>query len=262
MDAVKIIPVKSLHFLYHELRPVPSSYSYVMECAEFERHGALFAQLRRSGQDCLRPELTFDDGHCSNYEFALPILQRHGLQAQFFITAGWSGTRVGFMAWQELRALLAAGQGIGAHGWSHKLLTHCNEAELHRELVEARQRLEDGLGTAVTVMSLPGGRANPRVLQACWQAGYKKVFTSVPQTAGPSTQGEQTIVGRVNVRNGVRLAWIEEVLRPRSGVLAGLERQDRLKRGAKTILGDRLYARVWGLLNRSEPELDPEVVSE
>ncbi len=253
--------MKSLHFLYHELRPAPSDYSYVTECAAFERHCRLFAQLRGARVDSLRPQITFDDGHCSNYEFALPILQQHGLQAQFFITVGWSGKRTGFMDWKELRGLHASGQAVGAHGWSHKLLTRCSEIELHRELVDARQRLEDGLGSAVLAMSLPGGRANARVLQACWQAGYRKVFTSSPQPADSILPAEKALVGRVNMRSGASLQWLEELLRPGSGLLASLERQDRLKRGARVLLGDRVYARLWSVLNRSEPESDLQAFS-
>jgi peptidoglycan/xylan/chitin deacetylase (PgdA/CDA1 family) len=246
--------MKSLHFLYHELRPEPSTYSYVVECAEFDRHCELFSSLRRA-PSTLQPEITFDDGHRSNFEFALPILQRHNLRARFFITSGWIGQRAGYLDWDELCALHAAGQSIGAHGCTHMLLTHCTDSELDRELTGARQRLEDGLGAAVTTMSLPGGRGNPRILEACWKAGYTQVFTSVPRAAEMPAPPRST-VGRLNLRGGTNTAWLQQVLTPKSGLLARLERKDRLKSKAKTFLGDRLYARLWAVVNHEEPETD------
>jgi hypothetical protein len=48
--------------------------------------------------------------------------------------------------------------------------------------------------------------------------------------------------------------WMKRVLDPTSGVLADLERKDKLKGALKNVLGDTLYARLWSLVNRSEPE--------
>jgi hypothetical protein len=52
----------------------------------------------------------------------------------------------------------------------------------------------------------------------------------------------------------MNVAWLERVLDPASGILEGLERKDKLKSVAKSVLGDTLYARLWGLVNRSEGE--------
>jgi hypothetical protein len=242
-----------LFLLYHELRPLPSSYSYALECAEMDRHCELFASLRQRDSAALWPEITFDDGHRSNYEHALPILQRHGLDAHFFITAGWIGERAGYMDRAELRALHSAGQPIGAHGWSHKLLTHCSPQELDQELGGARKLLEDCLGQPVTTMSLPGGRMNRRVLEACWNAGYTEVFTSIPQTV-PAVRPPRSTTGRLNIRSGISLSALEDLLQPGSGALVRLQRQERLKGAARSVLGDSLYARLWAMLNRQESE--------
>jgi hypothetical protein len=246
-------PQERLYLLYHELRPSRSDYSYVVETETFERHVDLFLELRKRKGPGLLPEVTFDDGHISNCEFALPILQSHAIQAWFFITVGWTGQKPGYMDWQQLRALHEAGQQIGAHGWTHTLLTHCSPAELQKELVDARLTLEDKLGTSITTMSLPGGRANRRVLTACHEAGYTQVFTSIPkaepQPAGPT-------VGRLNIRGDMTLEWIERLFQPDSGVLSSLERQHQMKATAKTLLGDRLYEKLWAIFNRQEPEID------
>ena len=248
-------PPARLYLLYHELRPSRSSYSYVVETGEFERQVNLFLKLRETGGPGLWPEVTFDDGHISNFEFALPILQTHAIKARFFITVGWTSRRSGYMGWQELRALHQAGQHIGAHGWTHTLLTHCSARRLHSELVDARLTLEDKLGTSITTMSLPGGRYNRRVITACREAGYKQIFTSIPK-AEPEPTG--LTVGRLNIRGDMSLEWISRLFQPGSQVLSGLERQYQMKAAAKSLLGDRLYEKLWAILNRQEPETDPE----
>ena len=92
-------PPRGLHLLYHELRD-GSEYSYVCETTTFERHIDLIDRLRKA-EGNLRPEVTFDDGHISNYEVALPKLQSRGIAARFFITVGWAGKKPGFMGWRE-----------------------------------------------------------------------------------------------------------------------------------------------------------------
>jgi peptidoglycan/xylan/chitin deacetylase (PgdA/CDA1 family) len=193
--------MQSLHLLYHELRPDKSRYTYVTTCDEFATHCALFARLQAaSGEDRMRPEITFDDGHVSDFRQARPVLDRFGLRATFFITAGWTATRAGYMDWAQLRTLRAEGHRIGAHGMTHQLLTACSAVELDRELRGARAKLEDGLGAPVRSLSLPGGRANGRVLRACRETGYTEVFTSEPRAEvmdlHPETVGRLNLVGR------------------------------------------------------------------
>ncbi len=244
-------PLHRLHFLYHELRPCGSEYSYVVETEKFNQHIDLFAQTRKVENGGLWPEVTFDDGHISNYEYALPALLSRGLIAHFFITVGWTESRPGYMGWRELRALNESGQIVGAHGWSHSLLTHCAPAELDKELRGARLLLEEKLGTSITTMSLPGGRYNHRVLAACRQAGYTQIFTSVPRVAHPQSE---LMVGRLNVRGDMTVEWIRNLLQPGNETLRRLERQYAIKEAAKRLLGDNLYAKLWGLLNRRERE--------
>ena len=241
---------RRLFLLYHEVRGGGSEYSYVTGAEMFERHAALFAEMQRGGTS-LYPELTFDDGHISNLRVAAPILQNHGMNARFFITAGWTGKRPDFMSWSDLAELGSAGHTIGAHGWSHKLLTHCSDAELQTELQAARLTLEDGLGMAVTTMSLPGGRSDARVLAACRAAGYRHIFTSEPKSEALPL-GE--LVGRLNVRGDMQPEWLAELLRPESGFLGKIERQFRLKSMAKSLLGDKLYAKLWALKNNKEAD--------
>jgi hypothetical protein len=120
-------------------------------------------------------------------------------------------------------------------------------------LVDARLTLEDKLGTSITTMSLPGGRYNRRILTACQEAGYTQIFTSIPR-AEPDPAG--LTVGRLNIRGDMSLEWITKLLQPGSSLLSGLERQYQMKAAAKSLLGDRLYEKVWALLNRKETDTD------
>jgi len=70
------------------------------------------------------------------------------------------------------------------------------------------------------------------------------------------------MVGRLNILGSMTTEWIADVLQPESGALAGLGRQYRVKGAAKALLGDRLYEKVWSLLNRRELDaVDEEAMS-
>lgn len=246
-------PTPKLFLLYHELRPIESRYSYVLDTGSFERHLDLFVQMRNTEHCGMWPEITFDDGHISNIDLAAPLLLAHQMTARFFITAGWTGNKRGYMGWSELRSLRDAGHAIGAHGWTHKLLTHCSDIELQIELSKSRLTLEDKLGASITTVSLPGGRSNGRVLEACAKAGFKRIYTSVPKA---ETVPLGVTVGRVNIHGGVSLEWIVKLFQPDSGILSKLGRQYYWKATAQKLLGDRLYEKLWAKINRRESGTD------
>lgn len=254
-------PFQELYLLYHELRPNNSPYTYALETIEFEKQLDLFAQLQSDGSSTLIPQLTFDDGHISNFKYALPILQSRHITARFFITVGWTDRKKDFMDWPQLKELLRAGQQIGAHGWSHTLLTHCNDNQLLTELNNARLTLEDKLGVPITTMSLPGGRFNQRVLAACRDAGYTHIYTSVPR-AEPVPVGE--LIGRLNIRSDMSRDWIASVFHKDGKTLSSLARKYRWKTAAQSMMGDRVYQKLWALLNRqgSNREEDGEAANE
>lgn len=77
--------------------------------------------------------ITFDDGYEDNYINALPILQKHGCSAIFFVSTGLIDTDLAFghdkdllprlrfqnMTWDQLEKIAAAGITIGVHSHTH-----------------------------------------------------------------------------------------------------------------------------------------------
>ena len=102
-------------------------------------------------------------------------------------------------------------------------------------------------------MSLPGGRYNRRVLSACEAAGYTLVYSSIPKAESLPLG---SLVGRLNIRGDMTTEWISSLFRADSATLSGLVRQYRIKAAVQSLLGDRLYEKLWALVNREEPHTD------
>lgn len=243
-----------LHLLYHQIVLDAQPYTYATTAARFHEHLRLFREQLDAGTN-LEPVITFDDGHRSFYDHALPALAEHRLHAHLFITAGWVGERAETLTWPELRDCAAAGHTVGAHSWSHALLTHLGEQELHKELVGTRSLLEDKLGFPVTTLSFPGGRYNRRVLGAARAAGYLRFFTSAPRLS-PSPPLELT--GRVNILQSMDRTAMHRLLTSGSSALRRLQLEDAAKSTLKQLLGDRRYAALWSRLNHQAPPTSGE----
>jgi peptidoglycan/xylan/chitin deacetylase (PgdA/CDA1 family) len=114
--------------------------------------------------------ITFDDGYRDNFENAVPILERFGLPATFFVVSQWIGTdvvpwwdrqagvRYPWMSWPEVQALQQRGFHIGAHTRTHVDLGAVTGAAAELEILGARRDLESGLGAAVDLFAYPYGR--------------------------------------------------------------------------------------------------------
>src|SRR4029077_2585173 len=158
---------------YHEILPEDSTYLYRVTCSTFESHLAYLSSARENSLARGTPTVTFDDGHRSNYENSFPILERYGAKATFFVLAGQVGSNENYVSWEQAREMAGAGHRIASHGWSHRILTQCNPSDLVREVSDSKREIEGRLGIEVDSLSVPGGRWDFRVADACACAGYK-----------------------------------------------------------------------------------------
>jgi len=172
-----------IHMVFHELGPSPQGFGHPAGMGfPADRFRAILDRVR-ARRDV---RISIDDGSISDLEIALPALVERGMTAQFFPCVGRLD-RPGFLRHEDLKRFLGAGMSVGSHGMHHRSWLGMDEADLHEEIVEARERLEAILGRRVEAVAIPFGRYDRRVLRALRRAGYDRVYTS---DGGPATEGD------------------------------------------------------------------------
>jgi peptidoglycan/xylan/chitin deacetylase (PgdA/CDA1 family) len=246
--------------MYHELelpaRPVsqtePGYVRYVLPVSEFQEQ---MRSLKRAGvrglsvsdalafRDAPAVAITFDDGCETDLLTVVPILRALGFGATFYITVDFLGRR-GYMSEEQLRELGNLGCEIGCHSQTHAYLTDLDDAGLHREIVEAKQRLEEISGKKIKHFSCPGGRYDGRVANIARAAGYVSVATS--RTFANSRSTDLFALGRVAVLRGTALQKFDEICRGQG--LWKLTARDTVQSTVRSVLGNSLYDRVRAVL--------------
>ena len=133
--------------------------------------------------------LTFDDGYLNNRLYAAKLLKQYGMTGTFFIPAQFIGeTRqrisferyfgafaTEFLAWSDLREMIAEGFEIGSHGLRHRSIGELHERAAREEIFESKRILEAQLRTEIVSFAYPKGRASaytPLTTQLVREAGY------------------------------------------------------------------------------------------
>jgi len=108
--------------------------------------------------------LTFDDGYRDNYDNAFPLLQQYGFTAAFFvITEVASQGEAGYMSWDQLRAMHAAGMDIECHARVHEYLPENDDARLVWQVLGCREAIESEIGQRPRFVAYPSGHFDDRV---------------------------------------------------------------------------------------------------
>jgi peptidoglycan/xylan/chitin deacetylase (PgdA/CDA1 family) len=251
----------SPYLAYHEITEAEPGYLYGISTSQFKEHLRCVQRLATMNRSRTN-YITFDDGHVSQYDHAFSVLQELSMKATFFVTAGWTGKRPGYMTWEQLAEVARCGHEVQSHGWSHTLLTQCSAKELQIELLRSKRDLEDHLGAKVNAISLPGGRWNTRVLEACRESGYEQVFTSDPWMVSEDVTGLQ-IAGRWMVTRNMSAQRIHFLLKGKGAALYLLRARHFAKETAKLMLGDSAYRSLWRMLaNKGKSQEDARITSD
>ena len=148
-------------------------------------------------------QLTFDDGGVSYYTLVADRLEALDLRGHCFVSTDFIGER-GFMTAAQIRELDARGHIFGTHSASHPArFSMLTAARMRDEWADSRRRLEDLLGRAVIMGSVPGGYFSRDVARAAADTGLRTLFTSEP-TAQHGVVDECALLGRFTIRRGHR----------------------------------------------------------
>jgi peptidoglycan/xylan/chitin deacetylase (PgdA/CDA1 family) len=128
--------------------------------------------------------LSFDDASGGQYTNALPILQRLGMPATFFVMTVVLD-RPNWLSRDEVRALDAAGMTIASHTWDHHPVTKYGDKDWPTQLEKPRAQLEQIVGHDVDLFAYPYGLWNTAALPHVQAAGYRAAFQLTGQPPNP-----------------------------------------------------------------------------
>ena len=240
---------------YHELVARDCKYLYSSSCDQLRWHLQVLRECFGAPGAGSSLPVSFDDGHASHYRYALPLLEEFSQKAIFFALAGYMGGRPQSMTWPQLRELVSLGHQVQSHGWSHIPLTHCDDETLRAELTKSKATLEDKLAHPVDSISIPFGRWNRKVLDACACAGYTHVYISNPFLTSTARRGV-VLHGRLMVQRNFDAADLRRFLAAGSASWLTMRAKTQTKRIARSLVGDRLYHALWCKLAAGEASAD------
>lgn len=108
--------------------------------------------------------ITVDDAFLSVYTRAWPRLRDAGLPFTIFVsTDPVDQGRGGYMSWDQLRELAAAGVTIGNHTASHLHMADASPEENDAAIARSRERFQAELGTDPVLFAYPYGEASLEV---------------------------------------------------------------------------------------------------
>ena len=119
--------------------------------------------------------LNFDDDWKGQFAYAVPILEKYGFKATFFVTTGCltyqnssfcnNAGGDSAMTWEDIKLLSELGYDIQSHGMSHKDLTTLSASDLEYEVGQSKQSLlEHGYNSTIFSTPYASGSGNSTVI--------------------------------------------------------------------------------------------------
>ena len=131
--------------------------------------------------------ISFDNGYRSQYENALPVLQKLGWVGDENLQLTGLPTSQGGISDAQVRALIAAGWELDTQGISHADLITLDGSELQYEVATARKLLQQRYGVPVNWFCYPSGHYDSTVIDEVRAAGFVGSTTVIPGWASPSS---------------------------------------------------------------------------
>ncbi len=185
--------------------------------------------------------ITFDDGHISNFDIAMPLLAERGMSAYLFITSDFVGSRPHFCHAHHLKKMADAGMVIGSHGKTHLFFDDLSPSDAECELAHSKAQLSQQCGQEVKSISFPGGRYNERTLELSRKLGYSQLFGSGLGVLKHSDLTAIPPLKRVAIRRETSLKEFSSIVTEDPIYYVVQQGKQNAKLLVKRLLGNRLY---------------------
>lgn len=154
--------------------------------------------------------ITFDDAFVSVIENALPELRARNLPVTVFVPAGLLGRRPPWemedsttdaseviASAEALRSLPSHLVSLGSHSLTHPHLSQVPTEEARREIAGSGELMRNLFDIDVRTFAFPYGDYTSATVELCREAGYERVFTTVPCPVDPTSA--EYVRGRTDV---------------------------------------------------------------
>lgn len=155
-----------------------------------------------------RVAITVDDCTTSDIEVFAPMLLESGFRATFYAVASWIDT-ANHLTQKDLRRFRELGMEIGSHSLTHSFLPTMSSSDMHRELSQSKEFLEQATGAPVAHFSCPFGGYSSDLLDVAMNVGYETVATS---HIGHNTPGN-VILNRIPIYRDTSLSSFRTLCR-------------------------------------------------
>jgi peptidoglycan/xylan/chitin deacetylase (PgdA/CDA1 family) len=224
--------------LYHSVsdRPIGDFGPFTVSRSQFAAHldrltaqgfatltiGQLFERIRARAQLPERTAvITVDDGFVDFQANAWPELQKRGINATLYVTAGLIGGHAKWLAplraaqlpmldHHQLVDLAAQGCEIGAHSMSHPQLDCLPRDQAAQEVRQCKDILEQVLGQPVDSFAYPHGYYDHEVRQMVVDSGYSSA--SAVKDALSHVDDDRFALARITVKADFDESKIDQVL--------------------------------------------------
>lgn len=267
---MRTIPIRIPVLLYHDIRAddfdisrvAPQYRPYIHRLSDFKAHMAWLARAGyrtgtiaelaniRPGQTGLNRQvvLAFDDGWRSNYQPVFDIMRSYAFTGTFFVTTDYIG-KEDMMSWEHLRCMASAGMEIGSHSRTHRVPIELTSAELHEELAQSKEILQQGLQKPVGSFSSPTGFYDARMPEVAAGLGYKAVCFS-KNTCAQNINPRCSIIYKIGLKRAQSRAFFQAAAGGNAAVLAAARLAQATRDAGKRVLGVRGYNRIRSMLLR------------
>lgn len=156
--------------------------------------------------------LTFDDGYLDHYTHAFPMLQAAGYNGTFFIITEFADrASVGYMNWEQIQEMAAAGMQMESHTKTHADLRGRDYEFLVYEILGSLESLSAHNNRETRFFCYPGGKYDANTLAMLKTSDILRAVTTQPGTW--HTTDNYFELPRLRITNETGVAGLAHLLR-------------------------------------------------